>query len=76
LHALRGFAIAGEDRRWVWAKATIDGDTVVCSSPDVAKPVAVRYSWADNPIGNLYNKEGLPACPFRTDNWPGVTDKM
>jgi len=70
---LKGFAIAGEDRRFVWADARIDGDTVIVSSPTVPKPVAVRYGWADNPIANLYNKAGLPASPFRTDDWPGVT---
>ena len=70
---LKGFAIAGEDRRFVWADARIDGDTVIVSSPTVLKPFAVRYGWADNPIANLYNKAGLPASPFRTDDWPGVT---
>lgn len=69
---IRGFAIAGEDQKWVWAKARLDGDTVVLSSPDVASPVAVRYDWANNPIGNLENSEGLPAGPFRTDDWPGL----
>lgn len=71
--AVKGFAIAGEDRRFVWAEARIDGDTVIVSSPKVMKPVAVRYGWADNPIANLYNSAGLPASPFRTDDWPGVT---
>jgi sialate O-acetylesterase len=66
---LKGFAIAGADRKFVWAKARIEGDTVVVSSDDVAAPVAVRYDWADNPIGNFYNKEGLPASPFATDDW-------
>ena len=70
---LKGFAIAGEDKAFVWADAKIDGDTVVVSSDKVANPVAVRYAWADNPVCNLYNKEGLPASPFRTDDWPGVT---
>ncbi len=70
---LKGFAIAGEDKKFVWAEAEIQGDTVVVSSPQVPKPVAVRYAWADNPICNLYNAEGLPASPFRTDDWPGVT---
>ena len=49
------------------------GGEVVLKSPAVAKPVAVRYGWANNPEANLYNKAGLPACPFRTDDWPGVT---
>jgi len=64
---LRGFAIAGADKRFHWANADIDGDTVVVSSPEVAAPVAVRYAWAGSPDCNLYNKEGLPASPFRTD---------
>ena len=64
------FAIAGEDKVWQWADAKIDGDSVVVSSDKVAKPVAVRYAWAMNPEGaNLYNKDGLPAVPFRTDSW-------
>ena len=70
---LRGFAIAGADKKFVWAKAEIKGNTVVVSSAEVLKPVAVRYAWADNPICNLYNKAGLPASPFRTDDWPGLT---
>lgn len=71
---LKGFSIAGADKQWHWAMARIDGDRVVVWSPKVAKPVAVRYGWAHNPEDvNLYNKEGLPASPFRTDDWPGVT---
>jgi sialate O-acetylesterase len=70
---LKGFAIAGSDRKFVWADAKIEGDKVVVSSNKVSVPVAVRYAWADNPVCNLYNKEGLPASPFRTDSWPGVT---
>lgn len=70
---LKGFAIAGPDRKCVWAEARIDGDTVVVSSPQVTEPVAVRYAWADNPLCNLYNRAGLPASPFRTDDWLGVT---
>ena len=70
---LKGFAVAGADRKFVWADAKIEGDTVVVSSDQVSEPVAVRYAWADNPVCNLYNKEGLPASPFRTDQWPGVT---
>jgi sialate O-acetylesterase len=66
---LTGFAVAGEDRTFYWADAKIDGKTVVVSSDQVAKPVAVRYAWADNPECNLYNKEGIPASPFRTDDW-------
>jgi sialate O-acetylesterase len=71
--ALKGFAIAGEDRRFVWADARIEGDAVIVSSAKISKPIAVRYGWADNPIANLYNKSGFPASPFRTDDWPGVT---
>ena len=71
---LQGFAVAGADRRFVWADATIDGETIVVSSPSVAEPEAVRYAWADNPLISLYNAEGLPATPFRTDDWPGVTE--
>ena len=70
---LKGFAIAGSDKKFVWADARIDGDKVVVSSPKVTSPVAVRYAWADNPECNLYNKADLPASPFRTDDWPGVT---
>jgi sialate O-acetylesterase len=70
---VQGFAIAGEDRRFVWADARIEGDTVVVSSSKVLKPMAVRYGWADNPLANLYNRAGLPASPFRTDDWPGIT---
>ncbi len=70
---LEGFAIAGADRKFVWADAEIDGDKVVVSSDKVEDPVAVRYGWADNPECNLYNAAGLPASPFRTDEWPGVT---
>ena len=71
--SLRGFAIAGSDRVFHWADATIEGDTILVSSPEVPAPVAVRYAWAGNPQCNLYNKAGLPASPFRTDDWPGKT---
>ena len=70
---LKGFAIAGSDKKFVWADARIEGDKVVVSSPEVKSPVAVRYAWADNPECNLYNKADLPASPFRTDDWPGIT---
>ncbi|XHR27180.1 MAG: sialate O-acetylesterase [Chthoniobacteraceae bacterium] len=72
---LEGFAICGEDKKWQWADAKIEGDNVVVSSPAVAKPVAVRYAWADSPTANLYNQAGLPAGPFRTDSFPGVTEQ-
>jgi len=65
--ALKGFAIAGKDGKFVWADAKIAGDTVVVSSAQVTDPAEVRYDWAQNPIGNLYNKEGLPASSFRTN---------
>ena len=64
---LTGFAIAGQDMRWVWADATIDGSDVLLSSPSVSKPTVAGYNWADNPNGNLTNATGLPAAPFRTD---------
>jgi sialate O-acetylesterase len=74
--ALKRFAIAGKDKKFVWAKAVIKGSTVIVSSPKVKNPVSVRYAWSNNPDGcNLYNKEGLPAIPFRTDSWKGVTYK-
>lgn len=71
---LTGFAVAGEDRQFAWAEARIEGDRVVVASDLVPVPVAVRYGWADNPDANLANREGLPASPFRTDSWPGVTE--
>ena len=67
---LVGFKIAGADKNWIPADAKIDGNTVVVSSPQVAQPVAVRYAWGNAPDSNLYNQEGLPASPFRTDDWP------
>jgi len=67
---LVGFYIAGEDRKWVDASARIEGDAVIVSAPSVTAPVAVRYGWASSPPVNLSNKEGLPAAPFRTDDWP------
>jgi sialate O-acetylesterase len=72
---LAGFAIAGEDRRFVWAEARVDGKDVVVSSSQVSRPVAVRYAWAENPECTLFNVDGLPAAPFRTDDWPQVTPK-
>lgn len=70
---LKGFAIAGQDRKFHWATASIEGNSVIVSSPEVSAPVAVRYAWAGSPECNLYNKEGLPASPFRTDDWPGAS---
>ncbi len=70
---LTGFSIAGADKKFVWAKANIEGDKVVVSSPEVSAPAAVRYGWADFPVVNLFNKQELPATPFRTDKWPMIT---
>ena len=61
------------DQKFVWADAKVEGDSVVVSAPGVAKPVAVRYAWADNPECNLYNGAGLPASPFRTDDFSMIT---
>lgn len=72
---LRGFTIAGEDHKWFNAQAEIQGAKVVVHSPDVPHPVAVRYGWANFPTGNLWNKDGLPATPFRTDDFPLTTAK-
>ncbi len=63
------FSVAGKDHKWYWADAKIEGDTVVVSSPDVPEPVDIRYAWQSFPTANLYNGAGLPAVPFRTDNW-------
>ncbi|CAN5461196.1 sialate O-acetylesterase [soil metagenome] len=70
---IEGFAICGEDKKWVWADAKIDGSTVVVSSSAVSNPVAIRYGWADNPTVNLYNGAGFPATPFRTDDFSELT---
>jgi sialate O-acetylesterase len=73
---LKGFAIAGSDQHFAWANAIIDGDKIIVYSSAVANPVAVRYAWGNNPDdAGLYNKEGLPASPFRTDTWKGITEK-
>lgn len=72
---LTGFCIAGPDKKFRWAEAVIEGDKVVVSEKKVKTPLAVRYGWDDNPSwANLINREGLPASPFRTDDWPGITD--
>jgi len=70
------FAIAGEDRKWYSADAHLDGDTVVVSSPSVPDPKEVRYAWQSNPAATLFNSAGLPAGPFRTDTWPGITESQ
>ncbi|WP_229311877.1 sialate O-acetylesterase [Larkinella rosea] len=72
---LKGFEVAGADQKFYWAKAEIQGDKVVVYANEVATPVSVHYGWADdNGEVNLYNKEGLPAVPFRTDTWKGITE--
>jgi sialate O-acetylesterase len=71
---VKGFSIAGKDHKFHWAKAYIENNKVVVYNDEVNNPVAVRYGWANNPDDvNLYNVEGLPASPFRTDDWPGIT---
>lgn len=72
---VEGFTIAGEDKKFVWAKAYVDGNKVIVYSEKIKNPVAVRYSWANNPDVNLYNSVGLPATPFRTDDWKGITQR-
>jgi len=71
-----GFSIAGADDKFVRAQAKIEGNSVVVWNDKVAKPLAVRYAWADNPQCNLYNQAGLPGSPFRTDNWPMITNQV
>ncbi len=71
---LKGFAICGADHQFVWADAKIKGNQVIVSSPKVPKPDSVRYGWDDFPVVNLWNKNGLPATPFRTDDYPMITD--
>lgn len=70
---LKGFALAGADRKFVWAEGEVQAGSIVLHHPKVPKPVAVRYAWGNMPFLNLYNREGLPAPPFRTDQWPGLT---
>jgi sialate O-acetylesterase len=70
---VEGFTIAGKDKKFFWAKAYIERDKVVVYSDNVGEPVAVRFAWANNPDVNLYNKEGLPAAPFQTDDWKWST---
>ena len=77
---VKGFAICGADKKWVWAKASIIGGSkkgtnqIEVSAEGVTQPVAVRYAWADNPVCNVYSAEGLPVTPFRTDDFPMITD--
>jgi sialate O-acetylesterase len=63
------FAVAGADQRWYWAEARIEGNRVILSSAQVPNPVAVRYGWANSPVATLFNRQGWPAAPFRTDSW-------
>lgn len=72
---IEGFAIAGADKKFVWAKARLDGDKVIVSSDKVKNPVAVRYSWSNNPDVNLFNSAGLPVTPFKTDDWKWITQR-
>jgi len=72
---LEGFSICGQDRKWVWANARIQGDQVVVSSDQIPSPLAVRYAWSDNPTCNLTNGSGLPCTPFRTDDFPLTSEK-
>ena len=72
-NVLKGFAIAGQDQKFRWAKAKIEGNEVVVWNSKIKNPVAVRYAWASNPVCNLYNGADLPASPFRTDDWKGIT---
>jgi sialate O-acetylesterase len=69
----RGFFVAGADRKFHPAEARVEKDSIVVWSGEVPQPSAVRYAWADSPSANLYNGAGLPASPFRTDDWPGLT---
>jgi sialate O-acetylesterase len=68
------FSIAGDDHKWVWADARIEGESVIVSSQSVPEPKAARYAWQSNPLATLFNGAGLPASPFRTDEWPGITE--
>lgn len=71
---VKGFSVAGSDKVFHWANAYQEGNDIVVYSEEVSRPVAVRYGWADNPDDvNVYNVEGLPASPFRTDTWEGIT---
>ena len=72
---LKGFEVAGADKKFYAAAATIEGDHIVVSNENVSAPVAVRFGWMDDAAAdNLFNKEGFPAGPFRTDDWPGITE--
>ncbi|MCB0840684.1 MAG: 9-O-acetylesterase, partial [Bacteroidetes bacterium] len=66
---VKGFAIAGKNKKFVWAQAWLEGDEIIINAKKIKAPVAVRYNWGNSPDGNLYNREELPAVPFRTDDW-------
>ncbi len=70
---VRGFAVAGADKKFAWVKGYQEGNDIILYSEPTVTPVAIRYDWSNNPDGNLYNQEGLPAVPFRTDDWQGIT---
>jgi sialate O-acetylesterase len=71
---LKGFSICGADSLFIWAEASVVGDKVLVTAPGIKNPVAVRYAWASNPECNLVNSAGLPASPFRTDQFKGITE--
>jgi sialate O-acetylesterase len=71
---LADFTIAGSDEKFVTAQVEIDGNTIIVWSDEIKNPVAVRFGWTNTAVPNLFNKEGLPASSFRTDNWAGVTE--
>ncbi len=74
---IKGFEIAGADQQFHFAQVQVNGDKLIVYSDKVTAPVAVRYAWADDmPEANLYNKEGFPAVPFRTDSWKGITNAV
>jgi sialate O-acetylesterase len=68
------FSVAGEDHKWYWAAARIEGNAIIVSSKSVPDPKEVRYAWQSNPEATLFNGAGLPAAPFRTDQWPSITE--
>ena len=73
---IKGFEIAGANHQFFYAQARIEGNNIIVSSDKVMGPQAVRYGWTDSPIdANLYNLEGFPASPFRTDSWKGITEE-
>lgn len=72
----REFAIAGADHKWYWATARLQGDTIIVTCNSVPTPKEVRYAWQANPKATLFSGAGLPAAPFRTDDWPGVVQNI